>query len=535
MKFLAERKLVFLLAVLLAIVGVGCGSDSQPEDVAGEPPSEAAPERGGRLVMAVPMSEPDAFLPLMLESLTTFAADGSVVPFLAESVEPNSTFDRWTITLRPGLSFHNGESLDAEALKANLDTYSTSPVYGTDPFAPITATTVVDDLTVEVELDRPWASFPAHLTAEQAKGVGLMVAPETLEKMGSLFLADPFSADVHGTGPFTYDDAESADDRRHFLRNPEYWQDGLPYLEEVEIQVVPDQASRLSSLDTGDVDVAITGRPPEASGDYQVLTQEGDPEVLAVALNTQRAPLDDPSVREALAAATDVEALAGAIGVDRSEIAAGPFGPASQWSDPNATPVAHDLERARELVAAYENANGPIRIELGAQEVEIDSLEVHRQLAEQWTDAGIEVELGVMDPFARTFTLLVEGDFDAVLEGLFGMPEPDMYYFWWHSSALQSEGKGIGYNYVGIDDPALDEALDSARATLDTGPRQEAMLTVQERLADATPYLWLWAARSSAVSSPRVHGLDAAPLPDGGTRWPMLGRGLNLGGAWLEQ
>lgn len=54
-------------------------------------------------------------------------------------------------------------------------------------------------------------------------------------------------------------------------------------------------------------------------------------------------------------------------------------------------------------------------------------------------------------------------------------------------------------------------------------------------MAELTPYVWLWATPWSTVANPRVRGVDAAPTPDGGTRWPMLGRGPNLEGVWIAR
>ena len=532
-----RRVLGALLGLALVAAAVGCGSsgDGDGEAGGGSATDVVTPQPGGRLIVAVPLADPETPLRLEVEPLTTFAADGSVVPFLAESVEPNETFDRWTITVRPGITFHNGQPLDAAAVKANLDTYSVDEAYGTDPLSPITATTVIDDRTLEVELAVPWASFPASLTADQSEGTGLIASPETIEKLGPLFLAQPGNPDLYGTGPFVLEPQEAGSDDWLARRNPDYWQAGLPYVDEVELEVVAEGSARVAGVQTGDIDITITSRPPEDPGDAQVVTPEGDVQVLAVALNMNRPPLDDPSLREALVAATDVAALAETAGVDPSQVATGPFGPGSPWTDPDATPAAYDPDRASELVAAYEAANGPVSLRLAAQELEIENVAVQQQLAQQWTDAGIDVELSVVDPYDQTATLLVAGDFDAVLGRLFGLPDPDLYYFWWHSSARKTEEKPIGYNYVGVDDAELDAALDQARATTDEEVRRQAMVTVQQRLDEAMPYVWLWGARWSAVANERVRGLDDTPLPDGGIRMPLVGSRLNLEGVWLEQ
>lgn len=523
--------LVGLALVATVVAGCGGGGESAtPTTTVVE-----TPQTGGRLVVAVPTREPQTALRLFLEPLTAFADDGSVAPYLAESVEPNSTFDRWKIRVRKGITFQNGERLDAEAVKLNLDTFSVSPVFHTDPFTPITATTVLDQYTVEVQLAEPWAAFPAHLTSEQADGTGLMAAPATIKEMGTIFLANPTTPGVFGTGPFVLDASASNDERWVARRNPTYWREGLPYVDEVELRVVSDDASRTSGLDGDDVDVALTNRPPAESGNRRIVTQRSDPQVLSVSLNTAKPPLDDPALRRALAQGTDVAALARSAGVDGSLIASGPFGPGSTWNDPSVAPVAYEPDAARSAVAAYEKAHGPVTVRLGAADLDTGNVAVQQALAQQWQDLGLDVELNVVDPFKQTATLLIAQDFDAVLSNQFGKPDPDLYYFWWHSSALKAEGKGAGYNYVGIDDPALDKALDEARSSSDTDVRRRAYATVQQRLAADQPYLWLWGTRWSAVANARVRGLDATPLPGGGTRLPIVGPRLALEAVWLAR
>lgn len=528
----AQRFAVAGLGVVLLAGVAACGDTNTPEAADGT--VAEVPKTGGKLVVAVPAREPDTVLRLALEPLMTFAADGTVAPLLAESVEPNEAFDQWTIKVRPGISFTNGEPLDAEAVKANLDLYALSETFRTDPFAPIRSTTVVDDLTLEVEMHQPWASFPAALTAEQSDGTGLMAAPESITESGAFFLADPGRDRLYGTGPFLLDGSVVTEDSWVVRRNPDYWQEGLPYLDEIELVTVEANTDRVNGIGDGDVDVAITSGVASPAGDLRSLEPVGEPQVLTIALNTRRAPLDDPNLREALAAATDVESLAQTVGVAPELFATGPFAPGSQWADTEAARHEFDPERAASLVAAHEAEFGPARIKLGAADLELENVALQQQIAQMWTDAGVEVEVSVVDPFTQLATVLVTDDFDAMIGPLFGLPDPDLNYFRWHSSALRTPEKRVGYNYVGIDDDELDAALDAARETTDPATRQQQMVTVQRRIEAAQPYVWLWATRWGAVLSPRVRGLDTVPLPDGGTRLPLVGPRLNYEAAWIE-
>ncbi len=113
------------------------------------------------------------------DTLTTLNDKGQYVPYLAKSVTPNATYDEWTITLRPGVKFHDGEPVDAAAVKLNLDS-----LRGVNPkvqarinsfiFSNVADVTVVDPLTVSVKSKTPWPAFPAYLFLGGRAGI---VAP----------------------------------------------------------------------------------------------------------------------------------------------------------------------------------------------------------------------------------------------------------------------------------------------------------------------------------------------------------------------
>ena len=172
------------------------------------------------------------------------------MPFLAESVEPNATYDQWTIKVRPNITFHNGEPLNAAAVKQNLDAYrgqapSSGPLFSF-VFEQINDVVVVDDSTVQVNMDGPWVGFDAFLWGTGRVG---MVAPAQLND------ADTCNRNLIGTGPFRMTNCSSSvqcgwtiNDKLVAEANPDYWRtdaDGekLPYVDEIEFRPVIDSAA----------------------------------------------------------------------------------------------------------------------------------------------------------------------------------------------------------------------------------------------------------------------------------------------------
>ena len=109
----------------------------------------------------------------MFDPLAAWGPNYDTEPYLAESITHNADYTVWDIKVRSGVTFHDGEKLDAAAVKKDLDAVKASALTGTT-FGPVTSITIVDDLTVAVHMDMAWSAFPATLTAQ----VGLIASPE---------------------------------------------------------------------------------------------------------------------------------------------------------------------------------------------------------------------------------------------------------------------------------------------------------------------------------------------------------------------
>ncbi|MBN1096886.1 ABC transporter substrate-binding protein [Blastococcus sp. TML/C7B] len=206
-----------LAALLLGSAACGGGDDDGGGDGGGEREVGAVtdvseqgdPVDGGEIVVGLE-AETSSWLPgqgtfnqpgvnvaySIYDPLMHRTAEGEVEPYLAESMEPNAELTEWTLTLRPGVRFHDGTPLDAQALKTIFDDYLTAPGANTAAsLDEVTALDVVDQLTVVYRLREANAAFPVLLISSP----GWPFSPTAAAAAGEDAGARPV-----GTGPFRF-------------------------------------------------------------------------------------------------------------------------------------------------------------------------------------------------------------------------------------------------------------------------------------------------------------------------------------------
>lgn len=527
-----------LVAVLVVVAAVGAACGGGSEDRVDDDPAdeeelrdttaitletEGEPQRGGKIVYGVE-AETDGWNPTanrwaisgnligaaVYDPLAAFDADSEIQPYLAESFEADDTFKDWTITLREGVTFHNGDELTADAVASIIDAHTKSALTGSTMTA-VDTISVVDPLTVKVTMKTPWATFPTILTGQ----AGVVPHPSVYD--GS----DPDgSRRPIGTGPFELKEWQP-DQRWVGTAYEGYWQEGLPYLDEIEFRPITDNQSRLDSVLTNDVQVAHTTEPSSiiemreraADGDVQIVEDDGEGEETLVLINQDKPPFDNLVACQALAYATDrneyVETIA-----PGTVIADGPFSPNSRWYDPEVadTYPDFDLERARELVAQYEQeTGGELAFTLG-NTTSVTAREQTDVLKRMWEAAGMKVDTTSTEQSAFIGNAIT-GNYQVQAWRQFGEPDPDMGGHWWRSDSL--------LNFARNKDSEVDAALQAARETPEIGARAEQYAIVQQRFAEQLPYLWIHHTRWAIVATNDVRGMTNGPLPDGEPSLPL--------------
>jgi peptide/nickel transport system substrate-binding protein len=509
--------------VVLSLAAVACGSSSTTKSGAegasstktysgNLPANEGTPRNGGALVWGLE-AESDSLSPVtgrwamsahmvgsaIFDPVATMDASGKTVPYLAKSFTPSADFRTWTIAIRPDIRFQDGTPFDADALVLNINTDRAALIPG-KAWKPVTSVTKTGPLTVEVKLNQPWATFPNVFLGQS----GYMVAPATL-------------ADVHGgehpigTGPFKFKEWV-VNDHVTVVRNPDYWQKGLPHLDQITFKPIPSAADRLAALEDGTIDATdmVTSQQVaqiRANTNLQRLEYNRGEE-LFVPLNTQQPPFNNIHARLALAYATDRARFVKELGEGIYTDANGMFAPGQLGYTANSGYPPYDLAKAKQEVAEYTKETGqPLTFTLvGVAEVAYASQD--QLLKSMWEAAGAHVTLQQQDQAQQVIDVVL-GKYTADDFRLFGQPDPDADFYWWASTSVGAPGD-VSLNFPRFATPQTDAALQAGRATTDTAKRDAAYQQFEKLVNAQVPYIWLARTDWTIASTKKVHGYAAA-------------------------
>ena len=361
------------------------------------------------------------------------------------------------LTLREGVTFHDGTPFDANAVKANLDralTMETSTVK--QDIAMIESVEVVDPTHVRIALNRPDSSLVQIL----ADRPGMMVSPTAA--------ADPetLAREAVGTGPYRLVEWRPGD-RVVAEKNPDYWQEGLPHLDGITIRYLTDQQTSLNALTAGEADFHLRVRPESVQDLERV---DGVDVVTSPSLwledcyfNFSRAPFDDVRVRRAVNLAIDREAFTETFTYGTGEPAVQAF-PPTYWphQDDLDDAFPHDPEQARELLAEAGYADGvAIKGIAGSASSEAVKMEIVQAML---ADVGIDMTFEVMEVGQATETFFLNLSHDLYCAGWSGRPDPSQTAF----SLFSPESF---YNAGGYEAPGIVEALTASSVDTDLEAR----------------------------------------------------------------
>lgn len=462
---------------------------------AAEARAQATPKRGGVLKVSAP-SNPSSldpttggagsdhvFLYTMFDTLVMFDyATLQPVPGLAESWSyPDDT--TLVLNIRPGVLFHDGTPCDAEAVKANFDRNRFDERSNVKPdLATVADVTVTGAQQVTLKLKQPDTALPLILSDR----AGMMSSPTAFKEKGRGHDRSPV-----GTGPWKF--VNWADNERIVVtRFDKYWQPGKPYMDGVELQIIPEVNTGLRSVIAGQNDFVYFLSPQQKTviDRAKNLTSVTGPTLYCIQLyiNWGRPPLNDVRVRQALNYGVNREEFNQATMNGLSE-PAGVTLPSAHWAhDPvMAKRYPYDPDKAKALLAEAGYKDGIDLLALGYT----DQRHIQRQevLIEQYRRAGIRLRFQNGTIPEMTNAYLVEKKGDLYLSAWTGRPDPSQTY-------QLLFGAGSFYNPSRVEAvPEVGPALLETRRYADIPSRKKAFAALQRIVTEnamIVPLVFQW-------------------------------------------
>jgi peptide/nickel transport system substrate-binding protein len=553
----------------LALIAAACGGGGGGGGGGGEgaqtniPKDSGKPVQGGSLTYGLEAETlggwclPDAQLAAggiqvaqaVYDTLTVPNDKGEFVPYLAKSVTPNADFTQWTVELREGIQFHNGEPFNADAVVANFDRYRRGVLFGLF-FADIANVQATGPMTVVFTTKVPWVRFNAFLWGNPAR-VG-MVAPAQLND------TEGCPRNLIGTGPFRFQEWVP-NDHLTVVKNENYWQtdkDGtkLPYLDQITFRPQNDTAQRVNGLKGGDLDLIhltdgqqITGLRNDAeAGTVKVRESDRAAEPQHTMLNAGKPPFDNVNARLAVAHAADRNALNQLTNNEVTQTWDQPFAQETLGYQQDPGFPKYDPKKAEEYVNKYKQETGQSELSFVVRSTPDPTAQQLAAAIKSQVEKvpGISMEVAPPTEQSQYINLGISGDYQAILWRNFPGPDPDTLLIWWRSQLPNPSTGQMGNNLVNfgrINNPQIDQAMDQARQETDDAKREQLYQQVGKEFAKNAYNVWGWLTLWAFAGKSNVNGFAGPDLPgpnaagDGGSRGVPIASVQPLLGLWVSQ
>ncbi|MGA8279337.1 MAG: ABC transporter substrate-binding protein [Desulfobacterales bacterium] len=400
--------------------------------------------------------------------------DATVLPALAEKWEKVDDLT-WKITLRKNAVFHNGEPVNAAAVKFSYDRINSEELKSPNKgkLSAFTELNVIDDHTFTIKTEQPYAPGLYML------GYYLpIVPPKYVQEVGN----EKYNTDPVGSGPYRLKKWARGDEI--VLEAFDKYYGPKPAYKTVIFKANPEEASRIAALETGEADV-ISGVPVHQrkkiveSGKAYLTPQMGV--MPYVGINTYEAPFDDVRVRQAVNYAIDKELINKALFDGKAIICAGPISPRTFGHSPNLKPYPYDPAKAKALLKEAGHAGG-IDVRLAYPTYMSQIQEQAEAIAANMTKAGFRVTL---EPFER-----------AVMWERYKGKQHQLYIYWWDDAPEPDRYMYSLFNSTSRDyyykNPAVDELLDKGRTIMDRTERAKVYAQIDEMLYKDCPWAYLY-------------------------------------------
>lgn len=453
----------------------------------------------------------------LYDQLVQFQDESTEIePDLAEKWDVSEDGIEYIFYLKDGVKFHDGTPLNAEAVKFSIErqTNPDHPFYDTGTYAyadftfgPIKSVEALDELTVKITLNEPFAPFLGNMAMHAAS----IVSPTAVEKYGADFTKNPV-----GTGPFKFV-SWSPGVEIVLEKNEEHFMQ-VPKIDKLIFKPITEAQTRLAELESGNIDLSVNIPPDDLQRlqDNEALTlvEQAGMHVWWTAFNTQRAPFDNVKVRQAVNYAINKEAIVDGILQGTGEIANSPLPPTVWGHNASITNYDYNTEKAKELLAEAGYADGfdvtywVPESGSGMQQPQAMAAAIQSDLAK----IGINVEIQTLEWGAyldKVFVPADQNDMDMHQMSWIGdNGDPDNFLYILFSG---KQWPTAGFNDSYYKNEKVDELLDKARVTKDKAVRTEMYEEVQEIIMSEAPWIVIDHEKQIVGTSSRISNFKLHP------------------------
>lgn len=449
---------------------------------------------------------------LVFAGLIRYKPSGEIEPLLAETIEVSQDGKSYTVRLREGLFWHDGEPLDADDVLFTIKTVQNQEFKS--PYRPNWQGVLIDKLdgrTIKFMLKQPYAPFIENLT------IGII--PEHLWARVSPQSAQLSDLNLKpvGSGPYRF---------KSFTRLPNgsitsytlsafrHFPPGRPHIKEIIFMFYPSEAEMIAGFHKDEIDglsILSAKSLPALQKTDLVIHSLHLPRVVALFLNgAQLGAFTDKKVRLALAHAIDINSAIANILGGAAETIASPIPPGSAGFNPDIPKISHDVEAAKKLLdeAGWKDSDKdgirdkverknrknvvtPLKIELVTSDFP-ELKEMAEAIKSMWRGLGVEVQVKTLSATELESSVIRPRAYQALLFGEIFGHDPDPFAFW-HTSQIKDPGLNIAL----YSNRKADVLLEEARRTTDAAKREEKYREFQKIVAEDMPAIFLFSPVSS--------------------------------------
>ncbi|MBI5029345.1 MAG: hypothetical protein HZB51_02370 [Chloroflexi bacterium] len=486
----------------------------------------AQPVRGGIAVIATD-SDPDQLNPGFTTSYNIGDIGSKIFngliwldpnwvpqPQLAESWTISSDAKVYTFKLRSGVTWHDGKPFTSADVKYSFDEILLKLHPRTKGLAARISTLAAPDAqTVVFTLKDPYAPFMLGLTVFDAP-----ILPKHLYDGQGDVTKNPANLKPIGTGPFKFSEWNKGSTIK-LVRNENYFEKGLPYLDGLVYQIIPQAANRSTALETGEVDYVVDFYFPktdvkrlESTGKFVVKRGQGAPAIEFMMFNTRSKALATKEARQAIAMVIDRKRIVDQAMNGIARVGFGPFGDGFKWLvNPDAgydklyplnVAKAKSTLDAAGVTAGADGSRGTLRLIVDtARGPHVTAAQI---IKENLKEIGFNVDVQPLERSVMIQKVFLDWDYDLTLQSFVSSGDPAIGY---HRLYLTATTKAQFTNQTGYTNPAVDDLFTKAATTPNQADRAGFYKNAQTILAADLSSIVLFDDEGVDFASKKLNGL----------------------------